>query len=1165
MIEFTPLDTTWLLFSAFLVMTMQIGFCMLEAGMVRQKNNLNVAFKNLVDFIVAALVYWGAGYALMYGASVNGWFGDTGWLVASRDTNPAFLLFQLTFAGAAATIVGGAVAERTRFVGYVVMSALIAGVLYPVAGHWVWGGALEGAPTGWLGQLGFIDFAGSTVVHGVGGWMAFAAVLVIGPRIGRFAPRGAGEAAGADAPRPLRGSSYATATVGVLVLWFGWFGFNGGSAIGTDANIGSVVMNTTLAAAGGGLTLVLLAFVRDAKPDITACLNGVLAGLVAVTAGAHLYETTDAVLVGVAGAAVAALAARLLVRLRVDDVIGAFPVHACAGIAGTLLVAVFGNPSGFGGRSALEQLGVQALGVGAVALWAFGAGYITLYLLNAVLPLRVSAEDERMGLNVAEHGASSDLVELLEDMGAQRASGDFSRPLTVEPHTEIGLIAGEYNRVAERVRSEIGEREHALARLRSASQFQFIFEHTHEGIVQFALDGRLLQANPAAARILGYASAQDLVERAGDLLQGVAWHDGAAYRAMTDRLAARGLVQDVELDFHRLVDDREGHVEMSVRRIDPPEPEPGADQDGHPPPAATYLASLVDVSERRANASLAIQVDEAQAASRAKSEFLANMSHEIRTPLNGVTGMLELLSRTSLDARQERYVRIAGASANSLLSVISDILDVSKIEAGRLDLESVEFDLPELLGDVIDMFAPQASGKRLELVARIEADVPHRVVGDPERLRQVIVNLLGNAVKFTEAGSIALSCRLGPDGVDADAADLRLSVRDTGIGIEPDAIDALFEPFVQADGSTTRRFGGTGLGLSISRQLVGLMGGTIGAESEPGRGTAFHVALMLPLGTSIAVNGEPGLPLELGGVRTLAVDDHVVNLELLKDLLEPQGLVVGRVTNAEAALQELARALDDDEPYELALLDYHMPGMNGYELARRIRARPELDDLALVMLTSIDQSLPASERESLRIAGHILKPLRASRLYDTIAEVMGSGERSAAPGPDEPGASTRAGAAEVPLEDLLADALGGRAVAATRAEPGSLEGRVALLVEDNAVNQVVSEEMLSLLGLRVVTVDDGRAALERLAESDFDVVLMDCQMPVMDGFDATRAWRERENAEARPRLPIVALTANAVTGDRERCLAAGMDEYMTKPVTPEVLREVLGRVLATDS
>lgn len=578
----TPLDTTWLLFGAFLVMSMQIGFCLLETGLTRRADGIDVGFRNLVDFTVAALVYWALGYGLMYGASVNGWFGSDGWLVANRDTNAAFLLFQLTVAGVAATIVGGALAERTRLLGHTVVAALAAGVVYPVAGHWAWGGAPEGAPSGWLGQLGFIDFAGGTVVHGTGGWLALAGVLVVGPRLGRFAPAPDG-----TRPGPSRGGDRATATIGVLVLWFGWFGFIGASAVGRAADVGAVVVNTMLAGAAGGLTLVLLAFVRDARPDVAACINGTLAGLVAVTAGAQLYETTDAILVGVAGATVASLGARTLERLRIDDAIGAFPVHACAGLAGTLLVAVFGDPAAFGDRSALEQLGVQALGAGSIALWAFGVGYVVLFALNAMLPLRVSARNGRTGLDVAGHDAFG----------------------------------------------EIGEREEALRRSRSAAEFRFILERSHEGIVELALDGGALQADPAAARALGFADAADLVAHAGRFLDGVDWHDGAAHRRLTDRLATRGLVQGVELDFHRPVDGRAGRVEIAIRRLEG-DPDVDDDLDARPERASdgtarpvAWLASLADVSGQRADAWPSLGADEEdRAASRAKSDSLAASS-----------------------------------------------------------------------------------------------------------------------------------------------------------------------------------------------------------------------------------------------------------------------------------------------------------------------------------------------------------------------------------------------------------------------------------------------------------------------------------------------------------------------------------------------------------
>ena len=322
MTDFTPLDITWLLISAFLVMTMQIGFCMLETGLVRSKNSINVAFKNVMDFVVASLTFWAIGYGLMYGASISGMLGSTLFFVDHKETVGAFFIYQMMFCGAAATIVGGAIAERTRFSAYIIISIAMAAVLYPLVGHWVWNGAVDGISNGWLAKQGFIDFAGGTVVHGVGGWVALAAVLVIGPRIGRFD----------DSEKPIRGSNYPVAAGGVLVLWFGWFGFNGGSAIGYDADIAKVVINTSLSAAVGGVTLVILAWMRTRKADIGASLNGTIAGLVGITAGCHLFSTIDALIVGALSSIACFGATHLLEKLKVDDVISAFPVHAVAGI-----------------------------------------------------------------------------------------------------------------------------------------------------------------------------------------------------------------------------------------------------------------------------------------------------------------------------------------------------------------------------------------------------------------------------------------------------------------------------------------------------------------------------------------------------------------------------------------------------------------------------------------------------------------------------------------------------------------------------------------------------------------------------------------------------------------------------------------------------------------
>ncbi len=459
MTEFTLFDTRWILISAALALTMQIGFCMLEAGLVRQKNNINVAFKNLMDFIVAGLAYWAVGFGIMYGVGEsNGIYGTTMFLKNHAEGAIAFFLFQLVFCSAAATIVGGALAERTRLSGYLIISALVAAVFYPLIGHWTWGGTLgEGTP-GWLAQRGFIDFAGASVVHGTGGWMALAAVMIVGPRIGRFNNDTAIQ----------KGSNYPVATVGVLVLWFGWFGFNGGSTFAFNDVVPIVVVNTTLAAASGGFALLSLAWVKEKKPDIALTLNGTIAGLVGVTAGAHIYETTDAILVGVVSAFACGLATRSLERMEIDDVIGAWPAHAIAGAAGTLMVAIVGDMSAFeNGVTRAEQFVIQATGVVTVAVWAFGGGYAVLFLVNKLLPLRVSEEDELVGLNIAEHDALSDVIEISGEMQIGRSlssetvdenESDDSETTTQPPSIEEEM-SNRHESVFDRVRREIEARQ----------------------------------------------------------------------------------------------------------------------------------------------------------------------------------------------------------------------------------------------------------------------------------------------------------------------------------------------------------------------------------------------------------------------------------------------------------------------------------------------------------------------------------------------------------------------------------------------------------------------------------------------------------------------------------------------------------------------------------
>lgn len=450
------IQVEWLLFCATLVFLMQAGFACVEAGLVRSKNNINVAFKNLSDFTVSALLFTLVGYAIMFGPSWNGWLGTAGFGGVSYDDPRAlsFFIFQLMFCGTATTIVSGAVAERMRFSAYCLLAAFTSALVYPVVGHWIWSGMPGSSATGWLGAMGFVDFAGSTVVHSVGGWVSLAAILVIGPRIGRFGIAG----------RPIDGHDLPTATLGVFLLWFGWLGFNGGSTFAVNEKTPLIFANTLLAGAAGGLSAMLYTWWRMGIPLVDKSMNGVLAGLVAITASAHIQTLPMAIVIGGVGGLLATLASTWLERLQIDDAVGAVPVHLFGGIFGTLAV-VLAPIGSWGEASRISQLATQALGALAVGALVFPSTYWALRGLNRVLPLRVSPEDERVGLNVAEHAASSSLLDLIVQMDQQAREGDFKQKVDVEPETEAARIALFYNAVLERFNIDNARVRTALEKL----------------------------------------------------------------------------------------------------------------------------------------------------------------------------------------------------------------------------------------------------------------------------------------------------------------------------------------------------------------------------------------------------------------------------------------------------------------------------------------------------------------------------------------------------------------------------------------------------------------------------------------------------------------------------------------------------------------------------
>jgi two-component system sensor histidine kinase/response regulator len=652
----------------------------------------------------------------------------------------------------------------------------------------------------------------------------------------------------------------------------------------------------------------------------------------------------------------------------------------------------------------------------------------------------------------------------------------------------------------------------------SEQRYRLIVETAFDAFVGINSQGAIVDWNAQAEAMFGWKRSEitgKLLSELIDFQQGGEPEDVRKFLAAAFNETSKGRIETIAKNR----DGREFSVEMAISAV----------HSGELPLFAAFIQDVTQrkrTEEERENARSG-----AEAASRAKDEFLANMSHEIRTPLNGIIGMTDLALDTNLTPEQLEYLQTIKLSADSLFAVINDILDFSKIEAGKMDLDAIDFDLRETMELTLKTLAQRAGEKGLELLLDIAPNVPEVMRGDSGRLRQIVLNLAGNAIKFTERGEVGVFVQV--DDLAGDQRTVHFIVSDTGIGIPPEKHKAIFEAFSQADTSTTRKYGGTGLGLTISSRLVGMMGGRIWVESEVGRGTQFHFTIQL-----VVSKGNPKDPTTvvsteaLKGLKTLIVDDNATNRRILQVMLENWGMKCAAVAGGDEGLRELSEAHRANAAYSLILSDLLMPGMDGFGFIEKVRERSEFAATTILILTSAGHRGDGSRCRQLGVAGYLLKPTRKSELLAAICRAVGADQQ----------------AGERPL--ITQHCLLG-------AEEGAVSLHV-LLAEDNAVNQKLAIRLLEKRGHRVTLAGNGNEALKLFEDGTFDLILMDVQMPEMDGFEAVAAIRRVEASRGnRGRTPVIALTAHAMKGDRDRCLAAGMDGYLSKPLRPPELDEIL--------